>query len=50
MVSPEEFIIFPKKKPSKKILVKGEPKNKTKRKPGIKKKKLLIVDSDTEKV
>ena len=50
VVSPEEFIIFPKKKPSKKILVKGEPKNKTKRKPGIKKKKLLIVDSDTEKV
>ena len=49
-VSPEKTIIFPKKKPSKKIVVKGEPKNKTKRKPDIKKKRLLIIESDTEKV
>jgi len=47
--SPEEFVMI-KKKPTKKIVIKGEPKNKTKRRPDIKKRRLLIVESDTEKV
>jgi hypothetical protein len=38
------------KKPSRKVLVRGEPKNKSRRRPDIKKRNLLIVESDTEKV
>ena len=38
------------KKPSRKILVRGEPKNKSRRRPDIKKRRLLIVESDTEKI
>jgi hypothetical protein len=51
-ISPdEEYILKPKKKSSKKIIVnRGQPQNKTKRKTGIKKRRLLIIDSDTEKV
>jgi hypothetical protein len=49
VVSPEEYILKPKK-PTRKVEIRGEPKNKTKRQPGIKKRRLLIVESDTEKV
>jgi hypothetical protein len=38
------------KKPSRKVLVRGEPKNKSRRRPDIKKRRLLIVESDTEKI
>jgi hypothetical protein len=48
-VSPEEFVLV-KKKSTKKIAIKGETKNKTKRNPSVKKRRLLIVESDTEKV
>jgi hypothetical protein len=38
-------------RPSRKIKIKGDPKNKSRRNPGIKKRRLLIVDSaSTEKV
>ena len=50
-ISPEKEIVNPSKKPSRKIGIRGEPKNKSRRKPDIKKKRLLIVESsDTEKV
>jgi hypothetical protein len=48
-ISPEEFIMPPKKQ-TKKIIIKGQPLNKTKRNPAIKQRRLLIVESDTEKV
>lgn len=48
-VSPEEFVLA-KKKSTKKIAIKGEAKNKTKKNPSVKKRRLLIVESDTEKV
>ena len=48
-ISPEEFIMQPKKK-TKKVIIRGQPLNKTKRNPAIKKRRLLIIDSDTEKV
>ena len=49
-VTPEEFIMI-KKNPSKKLKVKGDTKNKTRRNPNIKKRRLLIVESsDTDKV
>ena len=35
-ISPEKFIEQPNKKPSRKILIKGEPKNKSRRNPNIK--------------
>ena len=38
------------KKPSRKVLVRGKPKNKSRRRPDIKKRRLLIVESDTEKI
>jgi hypothetical protein len=48
-VSQEEFIMV--KKPTKKVKIRGDPKNKTRRNPNIKKRRLLIVESDnTEKV
>ena len=46
----EEYILKPKKKGSKKIIVKRGQAQKTKRKTGIKKRRLLIIDSDTEKL
>ena len=50
-ISVEESITMPSKKQSRKVVIKGEPKNKTKRKPDIKKKKFLIIDSsDAESV
>ena len=49
-VSPEEFVMMPKKKQTRKVVIKGEPKNKSRRRPDIKKRRLLIVESDTEKV
>jgi hypothetical protein len=49
-VTIEKEIIY-NKKPSRKVKVRGEPKNKTRRRPDVKKRKLLIVDSSTtEKV
>ena len=48
-VSSEEIVMV-KKKPTKKVIIRGEPKNKTRRNPQIKKRKLLIVESETEKV
>jgi len=49
-VSQEVPAAPPKKKQTKKVAIKGEPLNKTKRQQGIKKRRLLIVESDTEKV
>ena len=46
-VSPEKFIEQSKKKPSRKVIIKGQPKNKSRRKQDVKKRKLLIVESDT---
>jgi hypothetical protein len=37
------------KKQTRKVAIKGEPHNKTKRQPGIKKRRLLIAESATEK-
>ena len=48
--SEEEFILLPKKRQSKKVIIKGQPKNKTKRQTGIKKRQLLIVENENEKV
>jgi hypothetical protein len=48
-ISPEEFITKPKKQ-TKKIEIKGEPQNRTKRQLGINKRRILIADSNTEKV
>ena len=48
VVSPEEFVLKPKKQ-TKKVAIKGEPQNKTKRQLGIKKRRLLIAESATEK-
>jgi hypothetical protein len=48
---PTEKPIINNKKPSRKIRIRGEPKNKSRRRPDIKKRKLLIVDSSsTEQV
>ena len=48
---PIEQPIINSAKPSRKIRIKGEPKNKSRRRPDIKKRKLLIVDSSsTEQV
>jgi hypothetical protein len=50
-VSSEQYIEKLNKKQTRKLIIKGEPKNKSKRRPDIKKRKLLIVESDsTEKV
>jgi hypothetical protein len=49
-VSTEQFLEKPSKKQSRKLVIKGEPKNKSRRRPDIKKRRLLIVESDTEKV
>jgi hypothetical protein len=47
----KETAIIEKNKPTKKVLIRGEPKNKTRRQQGLKKRRLLIVESsDTEKV
>jgi len=47
----KEISIVQKNKPTRKVIIKGEPKNKSRRKPGINKRRLLIVESsDTEKV
>ena len=48
VVSPEEYMVKPKKQ-TRKVAIKGEPHNKTKRQPGIKKRRLLIAESATEK-
>jgi len=48
-ITPEEPI-QQKKKPSRKIAVRGDPKNKSRRRPDVKKRKLLIVESETEKI
>ena len=49
-ISPEEFIMVPKRKKSKKIIIKGEPKNKSRRRTDIKKRKFLIADSSSENI
>jgi hypothetical protein len=47
----KETAIVQKNKQTRKVIIRGEPKNKSRRKQGIKKRRLLIVDSnDTEKV
>jgi hypothetical protein len=46
-ISPEKYIIKQPKKETKKVIVrKGQPQNKTKRRTGIKKRRVLIADSD----
>ena len=50
-VSPEESMVINKKNPSRKVKVRGDPKDKTRRRRDIKKRRLLIVESDsTEQV
>ena len=46
-ISPEKFVEQTNKKPSRKIMIKGETKNKSKKRQDIKKRKLLIIDSDS---
>jgi hypothetical protein len=48
---PVERPVLNNARPSRKIKIRGDPKNKSRRNPGMKKRKLLIVDSaSTEKV
>jgi len=49
-ISSEEVVIIPKKKTMKQVIIKGEPKNITRRHPNIKKRRMLIIDSDTEEM
>ena len=48
-ISDEKYIILPNKKKSKKILIRGDNKNKSRKKTDITKRRLLIVESDSEK-
>ena len=48
-VSSEEYVPKSKKK-TKKVTIKGEPQNKTKRVPGVKKRRLLIAKSDSNSI
>jgi len=49
-ITPEKAIV-PAKKQTKKVVIKGQQHaNKTKRNQGVKQRRLLIVDSDTEHV
>jgi hypothetical protein len=49
-ISSEEFIMQPKKKQSRKLVIKGETKNKSRRKQDINKKQILIIENDIEKI
>lgn len=46
-ISPEKIIEQTTKKPSRKVMIKGEAKNRSRKRQDIKKRKLLIMDSES---